>query len=508
MHLERKWKMSDISSSHESVRPQPQQGIKRRELLLSASSLIATRAVGAPIIGSVLASQSTAMAAENIKPPHIVHIISDDQGWKDVGFHGSDIKTPNIDKLATTGVELQQFYTQPFCSQTRAAMLTGRYPFRYGMQIGAIPSGAHYGVPTDEWYLPQSLREAGYTTALVGKWHVGHAKREFWPRHRGFDYFYGALVGEIDYFTHAAHGVVDWYRNNEQVKEKGYVTSLIGNDAVRLIEKHDPDKPLYLYLAFTSPHTPYQAPQEYLDKYMEITDPDRRAYAAMITAMDDQIGRVVDALEQRKMRDNAIILFHSDNGGTRSAKFTGESVVKGELPPNNGPYRDGKGTLYEGGTRVVALANWPGRIKPGKVNGMMHVVDLFPTLIGLAGGKFDKSKPVDGLDVWPTISEGKPSPRTELVYNVDPSGGAIREGDWKVVWLTLLPGSLELFNLADDPSEKTNLADESPDKVKALQGRLRDLATQMKMPFFLTDALRSSLSAPPSTPQGAFTPSD
>jgi arylsulfatase A-like enzyme len=448
------------------------------------------------------------MADETPRPPHIVHIVSDDQGWKDVGFHGSDIRTPHLDALAKTGAELQQFYTQPFCSQTRAAMLTGRYPFRYGMQIGAIPSGAKYGVPTDEWYLPQSLHEAGYRTALVGKWHVGHAKREFWPRHRGFHYFYGALVGEIDYFTHKAHGIVDWYRNDKQIDENGYVTTLIGNDAVRLIEKHDAEKPLYLYLAFTSPHTPYQAPQSHLDQYQDIADPDRRSYAAMITAMDEQIGRVVAALDQRKMRENTIILFHSDNGGTRSAKFTGESAVKGELPPNNGPYRDGKGTLYEGGTRVVALANWPGRIKAGQVAGMMHVVDLFPTLIGLAGGKFDKSKPVDGMDVWQSISAGAPSPRTEMVYNVDPTGGALRQGDWKLVWQALLPGSVELFNLADDPAEKINLAEANPDKVAALQGRLQDLATQMAMPYFLTDALGSSLSRAPSTPQELFTTPD
>jgi len=499
--------MSDMVAPQATAQPQPRAGIRRRDLLLSASSFIAMGAIASPVLESTFGA-SSALAAPNPKPPHIVHIVSDDQGWKDVGFRGSDIMTPNIDQLARTGAELQEFYTQPFCSQTRAAMLTGRYPFRYGMQIGAIPSGAHYGVPTDEWYLPQSLREAGYMTALVGKWHVGHAKREFWPRHRGFDYFYGALVGELDYFTHSAHGIVDWYRDDRQIKEEGYVTTLLGNDAVRLIEKHDPDKPLYLYLAFTSPHTPYQAPQDYLDRYKTIADPARRAYAAMITAMDDQIGRVVAALEKRKMRDNTIILFHSDNGGTRSAKFTGESAVKGELPPNNGPYREGKGTLYEGGTRVVAVANWPGRIKAGQVNEMIHVIDLFPTLIGLAGGRFDKSKPVDGLDVWQTISAGQPSPRTEMVYNIDPSGGAIRQGDWKLVWLALLPGNVELFNLAADPSEKTNLVDANPDKVKALQGRIKDLAAQMVTPFFLTDALRSSLSRPPSTPEDFFTISD
>lgn len=499
--------MSDNASRQDFTHSHRPDGLSRRNLLLGASSLAAVGAGGALVVGEMLASQE-AQAAGTAKPPHIVHIVSDDQGWKDVGFHGSDIKTPNIDELARTGAELQQFYTQPFCSQTRAAMLTGRYPFRYGMQIGAIPSGGQYGVPTDEWYLPQSLKEVGYTTALVGKWHVGHAKTEFWPRQRGFDHFYGALVGEIDYFTHSAHGVVDWYRNNEPIEEEGYATTLIGSEAVRFLEQHDASKPLYLYLAFTAPHTPYQAPDEYLERYSGIENPERRAYAAMITAMDDQIGRVLDVLNKKDMRDNTIILFHSDNGGTRSAKFTGESVVKGELPPNNGPYREGKGTLYEGGTRVVALANWPAKIKPQKVDEMIHVVDLFPTLLGLAGAKADKSKPVDGLDVWPTISEGQASPRTEVIYNVDPSGGALREGDWKLVWLALLPGNLELFNIAQDPSEKTNQAEANPEKVQAMQQRIRELATQMAMPYFLTDALRSALSAPPSTPQGFFSLSD
>lgn len=499
--------MIDKSAPQDEMKPLAAARMRRRDFLRSASSLVTVAAVGTPILDRLLGDE--AVAAESAPPPHIVHIISDDQGWKDVGFHGSDIKTPNIDKLARTGAELQQFYTQPFCSQTRAAMLTGRYPFRYGMQIGAIPSGGHYGVPTDERYLSESLREAGYTTALVGKWHVGHFKKEFWPRHRGFDYFYGALVGEIDYFTHEAHGVVDWYRGDRQVKEKGYATTLLGNDAVKLIEGYDGKKPLYLYLAFTSPHTPYQAPQEYLDQYKHISDPSRRAYAAMITAMDDQIGRVVAALEKRKMRDNTLILFHSDNGGTRSAKFTGESVVKGELPPNNGPYRDGKGTLYEGGTRVVALANWPNKIKAGQVNEMIHIVDLFPTLIGLAKAKPGTTKPLDGMDVWQTIAAGQKSPRSEIVYNIDPSGGAVRQGDTKLVWLTLLPNaSVELFDLAADPSEKNNLAEKDPDKVNVLQKRIRELSKEMAMPFFLTDALRSTLSAPPSTPSDVFTISD
>ena len=226
---------------------------------------------------------------------------------------------------------------------------------------------------------------------------------------------------------------------------------------------------------------------------------------ASITAMDDQIGRVVAALDKKKMRDNTLIVFQSDNGGTRNAMFAGEGdMSKIKIPCDNGPYRDGKGSLYEGGTRVVALANWPGHIKAGStVDGMIHVVDMYPTLVGLAGGSTAKSKPLDGMDVWPTISEGKPSPRTEIVYNVEPFRAGIRQGDWKLIWRTPLPSVVELYNLAQDPSEKNNLAAENPEKVAALQKRANELAAAMaKSPLLLTEfqALRKRLAQPPALP--------
>jgi arylsulfatase A-like enzyme len=260
---------------------------------------------------------------------------------------------------------------------------------------------------------------------------------------------------EIDYFTHSAHGTRDWFRDNQPVVEEGYVTSLLGQDAVNLIGSHDPNTPLFLYLTFTAPHAPYQAPKEYLDRYPHVADPARRAYAAMITAMDDQIGRVLSALEKRGMRDKTLIVFQSDNGGPRSAKFTGEvDMSKSTIPADNGPYRDGKGTLYEGGTRVVGLANWPGHIQPGSVvDQPIHLVDMYPTLARLAGASLGKAKSLDGQDVWPTISEGKPSPRDELVYDIEPFRAAIRKGDWKLVWQATLPSRVELFDLAHDPSE-------------------------------------------------------
>jgi arylsulfatase A-like enzyme len=451
-----------------------------KRLLNGAAWLVAFALAYAPLLSA------EAQAAD--RQPNILYIIADDLGWKDVGYHGSDIRTPTIDALAAKGAKLEQFYAQPMCTPTRAALMTGRYPFRYGLQTAVIPQGHTYGLATDEWLLPQALKEAGYDTAIIGKWHLGHADPKFWPQQRGFDYQYGPLIGEIDYFTHEVDGKVDWYRNGEVVKEEGYSTTLLGDDAVKLIEAHDPNTPLFLYLAFNAVHTPYQAPQAYLDQYKDVQDPSRRAYAASATAMDDQIGRVIAALDRKKMLDNTLIVFQSDNGGTRNPLYAGAitDMSKVVLPADNGPYRDGKGTPYEGGTRVVALATWPDHIKEGStVNGMIHTVDLYPTLVNLAGGKLGKNKPLDGMDVWGTISEGKPSPRTEMVYNLEPFRAALRQGNWKLVWHTLLPQSVELYNIAEDPSETKNLAADHPDKVAALQKRANELAAEGVKPILL-----------------------
>jgi arylsulfatase A-like enzyme len=454
----------------------------------------------------LVAAPTPTHAAE--QKPNILYILADDLGWKDVGYHGSDIKTPTIDKLASTGVRLEQFYAQPMCTPTRAALMTGRYPFRYGLQTLVIPSSHSYGLPTDEWLLPQALKEAGYRTAIVGKWHLGHADPKYFPRQRGFDYQYGPLIGELDYFTHEQHGVVDWFRDGKRVIEPGYTTALLGSDAVRLIAGHDVATPLFLYLTFNAPHTPYQAPQKYLDRYKQIADPSRRAYAGSITAMDDEIARVLDALDRRKMLENTIVIFQSDNGGTRNALFSGEGdMSKLRIPCDNGPYRDGKGTLYEGGTRVPAIVNWPGHVKTGIVDGMLHVVDMYPTLIGLAGGSTAKSKPLDGMNVWPTISEGQPSPRTEIVYNIEKLRAGIRQGDWKLVWRAPLPSVPELFNIAQDPSEKNNLAAENLERVAAMLKRINELAATMaKSPLLQTefDAMAKRLKAPPLLPGEEF----
>lgn len=448
-----------------------------------------------------------ALASVNENKPNILFIIADDIGWKDVGFHGSDIKTPTLDALAEGGARLEQFYAQPMCTPTRASLLTGRYPLRYGLQTGVIPSSHTYGLPTDEWLLSQALKEAGYSTAIIGKWHLGHADQKYWPRQRGFDYQYGPLIGEIDYFTHQQHGVVDWYRNNKVVVEEGYSTTLLGDDAVKLINGHDSKTPLFLYLSFNAAHTPYQSTPKYLDQYKHIEDPHRRAYAGSITAMDDQIARVIVALDQKKMLESTLIVFMSDNGGTFNPMFAGEGDMSSvKIPNDNGPYRDGKGSLYEGGTRVVAMANWRGHIEAGSIRDqMIHITDWYPTLINLAGGQTSKAKPLDGMNVWSTISEGKPSPRTEVVYNVEPFRAAIRQGDWKLIWHTLLPAKVELYNIAQDPYEKNNLTAQNPDKVAALQQRANELALVMVNPLLLDtefEAMFQRLKLPPSLPAG------
>lgn len=445
--------------------------------------------VGLPFLAATLAliCAVTASPAGDGKP-NIIHIVADDLGWKDVGFNGAtDIKTPNLDALAKDGARFTQFYVQPMCTPTRAALMTGRYPFRYGLQTIVIPGPADYGLDTTEFLMPQCLKDAGYTTAIIGKWHLGHADTKYWPKQRGFDYQYGAMIGELDYYTHSDAGVLDWFRNNRPVKEEGYATQLLGSDAVKFISGQGPDKPFYLYLAFNAPHTPYQAPKEYVDRYKKIEDPTRRTYAAMVTCLDDEVGRVVAALDKKRMRENTLIIFQSDNGGTKNAMFAGQmaDLSKTKIPCDNGPYRDGKGTLFEGGCRVAAFANWPGHIRPGTVDEIIHTVDIYPTVAGLAGASTAKCKPLDGLNVWETIAGGAPSPRAEVVYNVEPFRSAIRQGDWKLIWRTLIPTSAELYNLAEDPEEQINLAAAHPDKVVAMQARIEALGKEAAKPLAL-----------------------
>jgi arylsulfatase A-like enzyme len=460
-------------------------------MLLSSGSLIALAATGAGV---------AEVTAQDVKPaapigdgkPNIVVILADDLGNADLGYRGGEIKTPNIDKLAKEGVRLESFYGQPVCTPARAALMTGRYPMRHGLQTLVIFPSHTYGLPTDERTLPQALKDAGYKTAMVGKWHLGHADQKYWPQNRGFEHFYGNLVGEVDYFTKDRGGLIDWQRNGTFLKEDGYFTTQIGDEAVSLIENHEPSKPLFLYVASLAPHAPFQAPQDLLDRYPSIDNENRRTYAAMISGLDDQVGRILDALEKKGMRDNTIIIFTSDNGGATSAltatgarseeerKESG-GLALGEKPPaSNGSLRGGKGTLHEGGVRVPTIVNWPRALEPRVVAEPLHMVNIMPTLLALAGGSGSTDHPFDGRDMWQTLAEGKSSPNEDILINVEPVRGALRKGNWKLVKLATLPGKTELFDLSKDPGEQNNVAADHPDIVRDLEARLMAYAKEQK----------------------------
>ena len=429
-------------------------------------------------------------ARAQTQKPNILFLLLDDLGYTDVSFNGGTIKTPNIDKLANAGTKLGAFYVQPVCSPTRAALMTGRYPMRHGLQVGVVRPWAQYGLPLEERTLAQALKAAGYFTSIIGKWHLGHFQQAYLPTKRGFDHQYGHYNGALDYFTHIRDGGFDWHRNDTVNRDEGYTTTLLGAEAVKVIEKHDSKTPFFMYDAFNAPHTPLQALPEHLKLYEHVKDKTRQVYSAMVHAVDVEIGKIVAALEQRGMAENTIIIFSSDNGGPIG------------LGATNGRLRAGKGTLYEGGVRSPAFITWPGKIKGGiTINQPMHIVDMYPTLIKLAGGSLEQKTPLDGKDIWPVLTEGAPSPHEDILFNITPGRGALRKGDWKIV----LGGNLkdaddgapkkkakqankgdsaavELFNLKDDPSEAKNLAAQHPEIVRDLRARLENYTRQAVPP--------------------------
>jgi arylsulfatase A-like enzyme len=437
------------------------------------------------VLGVAVAAllQPTPARADDARP-NVVFILADDLGREDCGFMGgAEIKTPNLDKLAKAGTILDAFYVQPVCSPTRAALLTGRYPMRHGLQVGVVRPWAQYGLPLDERTLPQALKEAGYATAIVGKWHLGHVAPEYLPTRRGFDRQYGHYNGAIDYFDHTRDGGFDWHRDDKACADEGYSTHLIAGEAARFVRDTAGKRPFFLYVAFNAVHAPHQVPAEYTKPYAALKG-ERRKYAGMLAAMDEAVGRIVAAVEQAGARGNTLFVFSSDNGGPQPGVVT-----------DNGKYRAGKGTLYEGGVRVAAFATWDGHVPAGgTVAEPLHVVDWYPTLLKLCGAKPEQRLPVDGLDLWPVLTRGRPSPHGTILLNTTPNAGAVRAGDWKLVVRSGADDPdggpakkdgkemVELFNLTDDPFEKTNLADKNPDRVAELKSALAGFAKQAVPP--------------------------
>jgi len=451
---------------------------------------ITSRLPGACRLAAGLVLASVCAVAIAAGQPHIVYLMPDDLGWQDLGYLGKEIRTPNIDRLAEGATRLNQFYAQPYSSQTRAALLTGRYPFRYGLQTQAILPRSTYGLPPEERTLAQALKEAGYRTALVGKWQLGHARPEFLPNRRGFDHFHGTLAGGVDHFTRSSDAGPDWRRNDKPLRETGHTTALIGREAAAVVSGHDPSKPLFLWVSFTAPAAPLQAPKDLLERNAHIRDPDRRTYAAMVSGVDDAIGQVVAALEKKGMLDDTLIVFHSDNGGAVAHRFpTGDGdVARGAA--DNGPYRDGQGSLYEGAVRIPAFIRWPRGLDAGVSSALIHVTDLYPTLLARAGGNLDQRKPLDGIDQWPAIREGKLGARREVPIAVEDLRAAIRVGDWKLILYAALPARVELYDIPHDPGEEDNAAERNPQLVQDLTRRLTDLAWEMAPARHLEDLAR------------------
>jgi arylsulfatase A-like enzyme len=252
--------------------------------------------------------------------PHVLILLADDLGWRDVGYHGSEIDTPHVDRIAREGIELDRFYAQPSCSPTRAALMTGKSPLRLGVDR-PISKNEQTGLPLEETILPQHLANLGYQPVMVGKWHLGHYTPAYFPQARGFEHFYGSVTGGIGYWDRNHGGGHDWQRDGTTLREQGYTTRLLADEALRQLDARDPKRPFFLYVAFTAPHLPNEAPAESVERYQSIDDQKRRIHAAMVSELDHAIGRVIQGFERRGMLQNTIVLFASDNGGSVGDAF-------------------------------------------------------------------------------------------------------------------------------------------------------------------------------------------
>jgi len=374
----------------------------------------------------VILTISCGITVAKKSPPHILFIVADDLGWNDVSWNNAKMKMPTLDKLATKGVILNSSYVQPTCSPSRGAMMTGYYPFHMGMQRGVISKFQSRYLPIDKETLPEALKKLGYATHMVGKWHLGFCNWKHTPTKRGFDSFYGFYSGAEDYYKHTLAGGYD-FRFNTSVHHPPkyrYSTTLFGRRGAEIVKNHNPEEqPLFLYMAFQGVHSPLQVPKMFSNQYPDVMNKNRKIYNGMVTAMDSAVDMVISELRRKGYMENLVVAFTSDNGGA--------SYIAG----SNWPLRGTKNTLWDGGTRVPSFVYSKTLFKKtGYVhNGLFHASDWFPTFIKLAGGT--TSPFIDGVDQWRSIGMGWPSPRTELVYNINEvkRTGAIRVGDYKLI---------------------------------------------------------------------------
>ena len=417
-------------------------------------------------------------------PPNILFIVGDDMGHADVGFHGcKDIPTPNLDALAAAGVRFTNGYVSgPYCSPTRAGLLTGRYQQRFGHEFN--PGRGTQGLPLTEITIADRLKAAGYVTGLVGKWHLG-AQESMHPQKRGFDEFFGFLGGAHSYFQSA--GIL---RGTEQVKELDYTTDAFGREAVSFIDRHK-THPWFLYLAFNAVHTPMDATDDRLAKFPNVENKQRRTYDAMMLAMDEAIGAVRQKLAAAGLEKNTLVIFISDNGGPTMKGVT----VNGS---SNAPLRGSKRTTLEGGIRVPFLVSWPGRVKPGVYDQPAIQLDLTATALAIAGVDVQPASKLDGVNLLPFLSGEKSGAPHDALYWRFGEQMAIRRGDYKLVRYDLNAetqtgakqpvSAAKLYNLRADIGEAQDLASALPDKVKELQSQWAAWNATLVKPLWGTGA--------------------
>ncbi|MBL9182307.1 MAG: sulfatase-like hydrolase/transferase [Verrucomicrobiaceae bacterium] len=424
------------------------------------------------LLAALFAFASLANAA-----PNVVFIIADDLGWADVAFHGGSAPTPHLDQLAKEGIELTQHYVAPVCSPTRTGLMTGRCWSRFNVTTPQNQRALRWDTVT----LPRALKSVGYDTCLTGKWHLG-SRPEWGPNHFGFDHSYGSLAGGVGPYDHQykkGEFQQTWHRNEKLLTESGHVTDLITKEACDWLSQRG-EKPFFLYVPFTAVHLPVKEPAEWLAKVPAgITGEVARHYAACIMHLDDSVGRIVAMLEKTGKRGETLIVFTSDNGGSTAENngqsYPADDYPAGSLPGNNKPLRNEKGTVYEGGTRVPCIVNWPAKLKPGTHTAPVQIVDWMPTFCALAGFKPDRDLKWDGTNLWPQFAEGA-APASHPIYTVAPGfkSRSFRVGDWKLV---LQPkDKFELFDIANDPNEQTDLASQHPEKVAELRKALEAYA--------------------------------
>ena len=410
--------------------------------------------------------------------PNIVIILTDDLGWGDVSYHGGFIPTPNIDQLAEDGVELNRFYANPVCSPTRASLLTGLHIFNHGVVRPFMnPAAEQTGMPPELKIMPQYFKEAGYQTALSGKWHLGMAKEEFWPTNRGFDTSYGHMSGGIGYFDHTAAGRLDWHRNGKSLEEEGYSTELIANEAINIIQNKDKDRPLFLYVAFNAPHTPIEAPLKNIESFAYLDDKKDQVYAANVNALDFEIGKILNAIEEEGILDETIILFFSDNGPV----FDIDPIVK-VIAPNlinakgsTAGLKGSKTSALEGGIRVPAVIWWKGVIEKSKSDQFFFVQDILPTLLSASGISISNNTKFDGKDKWINLTTNTiiPPENAFIGSRVISDERALFNDEWKLYsskpQLIPVSASYKLFNIIKDPYEKNDLSEVKSEVFKKMK---------------------------------------